>query len=193
MTKPGSDPVWIPEAQYEYITAHVPIACVDLIPLSPEGLVGLIRRETYEGGQGWCLVGGAVRRNESLLDAVLRHATSDLEMRHPLDPAAVQRFQVFEYFTVRRRGALYDPRKHAISLTHVAVLKGSVSASAGGEALEFRWFTPASLQERGLERQTGTGFGFGQGRVVAEVLEALADDRLSRLPALDRARSATAG
>ena len=57
---------WIPQAEYDLILARVPIVCVDLIPLSADQppRIGLVERETYEGGKGWCLVGGAVLRNE---------------------------------------------------------------------------------------------------------------------------------
>ncbi len=154
----GAGDRWIASADYEFIAARVPIVCVDVILLSsdPEPKVGLIYRNTYAGRKGWCLVGGAVLRNESLTAAVARHARSTLGYSVELDMASLQLLGVIEYFTERDRGGFYDPRKHAISLTYLARCAG-VSLPQG-EALDFRWFNPSQLAN--LE------YGFGQGALV---------------------------
>src|SRR6266480_4272533 len=97
----GAGDRWIPEREYEFIRANVPIACVDFIPLSFGSLpmVGLIRRETYDGCQGWCLVGGAVLRDEPLWAAVERHLHATLGDEAHIEMGTLHLLEVAEYFT----------------------------------------------------------------------------------------------
>lgn len=166
MNQPGDrGDDWIPQEEYERIQARVPILCVDLLPLQPStGAVGLIRRETYGGNEGWCLIGGAVKRNEDLLAAIARHVDSTLggDVEHEL--SSDEPLVVAQYFTEARAGRLHDPRKHAVALSYTGTLHGDPQPQ--GEAIEFRWFGPDELDT--------VHFGFGQGDVVGELLNRLA-------------------
>lgn len=129
----SADPVgagdrWIPQAEYALILARVPIVCVDLIPLSGDQppRVGLIERETYENGKGWCLVGGAVLRNEPLTEAVRRHLCATLGDDVSVDAETLHLVDVIQYFTAPGLGEFYDPRKHAVSLTYAGRCSGRV-------------------------------------------------------------------
>lgn len=160
----GAGDRWIPEEQYQFIQRSVPIVCVDVLlsPKSDDSVVGLIHRETYDGGFGWCLVGGAVLRNETLIDAVERHVTATLGPKLVMDRRSAELRTVIEYFSDRRVGQFHDPRKHAVALTFVASCEGE--ADPTGEALAFEWFKIDDLTE--------VQFGFGQGGAVARVLAA---------------------
>lgn len=159
--RPRFDESLIPAAEYDSIQARVPILCVDLLPVSPEGSeVGLIRRETYDDGEGWCMVGGAVKRNEPLLSAVARHVASTLGGDVSYELPTPQPHFVAEYFSEAKTGELFDPRKHAVALTYAAEIRGE--PQPGGEALEFSWFARDQLD--------AIPFGFGQGEVVRAVL-----------------------
>lgn len=160
---------WIPEAKYREILARVPIVCADVLlsPASDPDLVGLIKRKTYDGGVGWCLVGGAVLRDESLDHAVVRHVRATLGADVSVDATTITLRTVAEYFTTPRDGRLVDPRKHAVALTYTATSTGSPEPL--GEALDFAW-TP-------IDALGDVRWGFGQGRVVQEVMEARAADR----------------
>ena len=80
-----SDGGWIDDDSWQYIQDHMPITCVDFIPVkrNRDGRIekiGLILRETpFDGRQLWCHLGGRVHIGESLADALTRHATSTLE------------------------------------------------------------------------------------------------------------------
>jgi len=163
----ANDPIgagrrWIPESEYEYIRANVPIACVDFIPLSHDWppMIGLIRRETYRGGQGWCLVGGAVLRDEPLLAAVERHVNATLGDDVHVDTATLHLLDIAEYFTKPGLGQFYDPRKHSVAPTYFGSCGGSIRPC--GEALEFRWF---QLEELPMRQ-----FGFGQEELVRRLI-----------------------
>lgn len=161
----NSDDRWIPSAEYDLIQARVPILCVDLLILDRgRKKVGLIRRETYDGGEGWCMIGGAVKRNECLLAAVERHVISTLGEEIAFDLLSPEPFTIAEYLTDADPAGLHDPRKHAVALTYAASCAGSPRPQ--GEALEFRWFDRGELSE--------VPFGFGQGIVVARLLEQVA-------------------
>jgi ADP-ribose pyrophosphatase YjhB (NUDIX family) len=163
----GAGNRWIPEEEYELIRARIPILCVDVL-LSPDGdpgQVALIRRNTYDGLDGWCLIGGAVLRNEHLAEAVDRHVAATLGGRVRVDRSTLELGTVIEYFTERGAGEFYDPRKHAVALTYSASCECIGEPEALGEALEFGWFKIDQLAE--------VNFGFGQGDAVARVLKKL--------------------
>jgi ADP-ribose pyrophosphatase YjhB (NUDIX family) len=163
---------WLTPQDYSFVRERVPILCVDVLlsPCSRSSAVGLIRRATYDGGDGWCLVGGRVLRDENLATAVVRHVAVTLGTELRLDPATLEMRAVAEYFTESRPGELHDPRKHAVALTYTAVCEGTPRPA--GEAFDFRWFDVGELGD--------VDFGFGQDRVVARVLGSS-----GRGPALD--------
>lgn len=169
MTDPvGAGDRWIPEEEYARIQLRVPILCVDVaLQSSDGGAVGLIRRATYGGGEGWCLVGGSVLRDEPLTSAVLRHVTATLGEGAALVDGTLRLRDVIEYFTDPDVGQFHDPRKHAVALTYSAVLHGEPVPC--GEANEFRWFRREDL--------AGVPFGFGQDGVLDRVLARIDADR----------------
>lgn len=158
---------WILDAEWTRIQRLLPIACADVLLTrsSSDGLeVGLILRDS-PGGQGWCLVGGRIRRNESIREAILRQLTSTLgdDVRCTLDEHPQPDF-VAEYFAVQREGELHDPRQHALGLTFALTVTGAINAK--GEAIEFRWFPVDELP-------SANEFGFGQRAVVQAILQRL--------------------
>jgi ADP-ribose pyrophosphatase YjhB (NUDIX family) len=158
----------LPEKDWEFICASVPILCVDVL-LSPKGdprQVALIRRTTYEGsGDGWCLVGGRVLRNEHLPAAVARHVAATLGPAVRVDQSTLELGAVIEYFSRRELGDFFDPRKHAVALTYSASCERTGELQHHGEALESSWFKIDQLSE--------VNFGFGQEKAVARVLSKL--------------------
>ncbi len=167
---------WIPEEEYKAILRRVPILCVDLLPLRPDGgAVGLILRETYDGRKGWCLIGGAVTRNKGLLTALRWHLRTTLGPNFLADLGQAHPVTTIEYFSNPNLGEFYDPRKHAVALTYAASCSGTPECQEEGEALDFRWVELDELSE--------VEFGFGQGRVVETVL--------AQLGLRDRRRSQT--
>jgi ADP-ribose pyrophosphatase YjhB (NUDIX family) len=165
MDRPNdSSDTWIPCDEYQQIQQRVPILCVDLLLLGPSAdAVGLIRRATYAGNEGWCLIGGAVGRNEALLSALARHVEDTLGPAVSYDLASLDPLAIAEYFTEPLAGQLHDPRKHAVALSYVGTLTGE--PHVGGEATAFRWFGRSELET--------VDFGFDQGRVVSRLLSRL--------------------
>lgn len=155
---------WLPPEDYSFVRERVPILCVDVLlsPCGESSAVGLIRRATYDGGDGWCLVGGRVLRDEHLSAAVARHVTATLGAGLCLDPATLEMRAVAEYFTKPSADQLHDPRKHAVALTYTAACEGIPRPT--GEATDFRWFDIGELG--------AVDFGFGQDAVVARALAA---------------------
>ncbi len=159
---------YLPGDVWDIVRESVPILCVDVL-LSPNDdpdQVALIRRATYPAaGDGWCLVGGRVLRNEHLPAAVERHVAATLGPSVRVDRSTLELGAVIEYFTQPGLGDFYDPRKHAVALTYAASCECAGEPQAQGEALEFGWF--------GLDRLSEVDFGFGQGEAAARVLKNL--------------------
>lgn len=145
-----TDPRRIPANEWRWTQRHVPIACLDFMPIRTTAsrleAVGLIMRDSPQG-PGWSLVGGRMFHNESTEAAAARHL--------PLNLGPAVRFRaldwhrpdfICQYFTERREGFPLDTRQHAISLTYLVELEGEISPV--NEAHEFRWFAPDALPER---------------------------------------------
>jgi len=146
---------WIPDDLFKTISGMLPIPCVDVMPVKRAKAgtqVGLIYRETPHQGRRWCLIGGRLRLNETLREAVRREIRSALGAGVRLDGTFGQPFAV-EYFSVRKGKALFDPRKHAISWTFPVEIRGKIRPA--NEALDFRWFGFSDLRAE-------KSIGFGQ-------------------------------
>jgi ADP-ribose pyrophosphatase YjhB (NUDIX family) len=157
-----ADDRWIPEDDYQFICARVPIVCVDLLPIF-RGHYGLIKRNTYSGMTGLSLVGGGVLLDEPLVDALQRHVYATLGPDAALMLATLRQVGVYQYFRQKREGQLHDPRKNAVSITYVGQVEGTLAPS--GEALDLRLFSFG-------ERPDLDAFGFGQGIVAYDCIEA---------------------
>lgn len=145
-----SDPHRIPAEEWRWAQRHVPIACLDFMPVRFESerlsAVGLIMRDSPQG-PGWSLIGGRIYHNESTEAAAAWHL--------PLNLGPAARFRVVDwhrpdfvcqYFTEPRSGYPLDTRQHAISLTYLVEIDGEIAPV--NEAHEFRWFDPERLPER---------------------------------------------
>src|SRR5580700_7764167 len=152
----GAGDQWMPDEDYEFIQARVPILCVDVLlaPNDDPRQVGLIRRAAPDG-DAWCLIGGRVLRNERLAAAVERHVAATLGTGVHVDRSTLELAAVIEYFTERGADGFYDPRKHAVAITYAASCECIGEPEALGEAFEFAWFKIDQLSE--------VSFGFGQG------------------------------
>lgn len=160
----GAGDDWIPEADYEFIVARVPILCVDLIPLSNDEppKVGLIERQTPDGYR-CCLVGGRVIRDEPLITAVQRHLHVTLGNAVNVDLATLQPLDVFQYFTRPDLGEFHDSRKHAVSLTYFGRCHGPIEVQKDdSEAMHFDWHPQ--------DRLPSLQYGFDQGGVIKRFL-----------------------
>jgi ADP-ribose pyrophosphatase YjhB (NUDIX family) len=166
----------LPEDVFQAIQKRVPIACVDVLALrnwpGKSTEVGLIYRDTPHQGRRWCLIGGRVYLNETFRFALDRHIYETLGRKvHWISKAPIQPLFVAEYLSKGVRGALYDPRQHAIASTFAVKIRGTIEI--GGEAFDFKWFHRNKLP-------TARSFGFGQSKVVEECLFRLDEQRIRR-------------
>ena len=159
---------WLSEQEYQRVRETVPIVCVDIIPvrLNDDGSIreiGLILRDTPHQGRRWCLVGGRVRKDETLAEAASRHLRETLgpSIQFHLEPDD-QPVYVSQYFPTRRPVGVIDPRQHSVAMNFVLPIAGNPAPA--GEAHDFRWFSRIGLP-------TPDEFGFEQDRVLLACLE----------------------
>jgi ADP-ribose pyrophosphatase YjhB (NUDIX family) len=159
----GASDRWIPDELYQQIQRSVPIVCVDLLPLSADlTSIGLILRDTYDGNQGLCLVGGAILFDEHIQEALARHLRATLGASVELDAESLRFESVYQYFVTPRTNELHDPRKHAVALVYSGVVHGQ--AAPAGEAHSFQYYRLDALPR-------ADAFGFGQDQVVHDILK----------------------
>lgn len=142
------EPSWrLTDGEYARVQQTMPIACVDAFAIRPSSSggvqVGLILRETFTDGLKWALVGGRLRRGETVQQALHREWRSAFgtglgDARVAAAPTVV------EFHPGTGIGGPYDPRQHALSLTYPVRVDHDLTAT-GVEALEFAWFDPADL------------------------------------------------
>lgn len=145
-----SDPRRIPAREWRWAQRHVPIACLDFMPIRvAEGrleAVGLIMRDSPQG-PGWSLVGGRIFFDEPAAEAAARHLALNLGegVRFRTRDWSEPDF-ICQYFTTPREGFPTDTRQHAISLTYLVEVDGEIAPV--NEAHDFRWFAPGALPAR---------------------------------------------
>lgn len=165
---------WIPEAEFSRIQKLIPIVTVDILPVStvidkgPPSLnnFGLILRETPNDGRRFCLVGGRLLYGEAIKSGILRQLKSTLgkEVRIVRDHISEGPDIVAQYFPSGNVPFLKDPRQHAIGLTYIIEIKGSIVSS--GEAIAFRWFKLDELPE-------ASSIGFQQFSLIESLVRRL--------------------
>jgi ADP-ribose pyrophosphatase YjhB (NUDIX family) len=166
-------PHWLSDQNWKFIQRTVPVCCVDVLPLQLGGAqrreitrVGLIFKRTCDHADRWCIVGGRLLRNESLAEAVKRQLRETLGSAVSVRAEDIQEpIHVAQYFSVRRKTGVFDPRQHAIGLTFCVPIRGTPRPR--GEAIAFEWFPPRSLPSPDT-------FGYRQDRVVKACLANLA-------------------
>lgn len=160
----------IPDAQWHKIENLIPIACVDVMPWQrlPGGALrlGLIRREDEIGRLRWNLIGGRVRIDETLAEALHRHIVETLGPSFQWSRSDFRSPEtVGEYLRTKDDDFGFDLRHHAIALAYTFECMGSVAV--GGEAVEFELFAPDSLPQR-------NEIGFQQASVIYRLAECAA-------------------
>ena len=154
--------------RWRWVERNFPIACVDLLPVrlhEDAEQIGLIFRDTPHQNRRWCLIGGRVNRGERLSEAALRLWRDALGDSLPFESFIRPEPRVVEYLPRSREpGQPHDPRKHAIANTYLVRTSGSGRAH-GTEALDFRWFSPTSIDSLAI--------GFGQEGVIRSLLPLL--------------------
>ncbi|HKJ36230.1 MAG TPA: NUDIX hydrolase [Solirubrobacterales bacterium] len=160
--------------RYAEIQREVPIACVDLLCAFPERAAAgepdllLIERRDAEDRSGMLnLVGGRIHHGESLEEAAMRHLHETLGDGVIAEPRDWGRPEWVAVYPHRDAGpGPYDPRQHSVSPSYLLRCSGVPRVEAGGEAEGLHFFAAA-------DPPPGDRFGFGQGDVVARLLEAL--------------------
>jgi 8-oxo-dGTP pyrophosphatase MutT (NUDIX family) len=105
---------------------------------------------------------------ETLVQALQRHLHATLHDASVTLDIDLQPHFIFQWFPTRvapTNGTPHgdDPRKHAVALCFALDITGNPSAVVGGEATEFRWFSPSDLP---------TDFWPGSRGVVERLLKA---------------------
>lgn len=166
MTK---NPNWLDASDWKWVQDTMPIACADAVPVRLGAdkktieQIGLIHRNTPHQGMRWCMVGGRMWRNESMVEAITRQLRETLgpKVQFEIDPHRQPDF-VVQYFTSRRPIGFVDPRQHAINLSFVIPVEGEIIAM--GEAESFKWFDAGALPP-------SDQCGFEQDAVIQECLK----------------------
>ena len=160
--------VWLPRPAYWLARQVLPIPCVDVLPYRSSDTgpkVGLIRRIGADRvTAGWALVGGRVMMRESLEEAIVRHLESTLGDALEIGAVDTSRpLHAAEYSPDGRPGGRVDPNKHAVALSYVLAIEGSVTPM--GEAVDFEWFRTDAVPEQ-------DAFVYSHGSVVTALISA---------------------
>ena len=178
---------WIPDGLWRTIQSSVPIVCVDAVPVrlttNPDGhrviiSIGLIRRavpdpfgepdvSSVTGRSGWGIVGGRMRHGATLAEELGRQVRETLgpeAVATPIDATNPTYVAQYSPHGPDDRFDAADPRQHAIGLTWVVTLAGTLSPQ--GEATGFDWFPVDALPPP-------AAFGFGQENVVRACIRRL--------------------
>lgn len=146
------NPERLTRAEYRFVTATMPIICVDVIPVREQQnqvQLGYITRATGCQKDKAALIGGRVVKNEHLSEAIGRHLNEAFAIGefafHPSNCEG-RPFFVAQHAHATESGDLdaFDPTKHSIAMTYLIEMADPSLALMNGEASAFHW---ASLDE----------------------------------------------
>lgn len=128
---------WLSDREYELITKKTPIPTVNLVIIRQNmnrwEVLLLIRKIGYGSGS-WCIIGGRVRMDESIKQAINRHAR-DLGVKVKIISPFERNFPCF----IDDRNT-QDETKHPISMVYpVKIVSGKIR-DEGMEYKGYKWF-----------------------------------------------------
>lgn len=131
---------WVTDDEWETIVSNVPIVSVDLVVLTPNGVV-LGRRVNEPAKNRWFVPGGRVEKGEHLEDAVHRVAREELGAQVEIE----KRLGVYEhlYETADVSGA---GGKHYVPVGFV-VMTDKTRFDTGDQHADIRTFPSTELPE----------------------------------------------
>ena len=154
-------PGWLDPERLEDVRGRVPMVYVEAVPVRVDHLgrvtrVGFLLRPQADGTLSREVVSGRVMLGETVREALWRHLTKDLGPdADPQLPPTAAPFTVAEYFPDADRGALHDPRQHAVALCYVVPIDGEAAPSQ--DALEFAWLTPGEVADPAVAAELSPG------------------------------------
>ena len=90
--------MWLPDETFKSIIQHTPLISIDLIVRNEQGHVLLGKRVNAPAKGYWFVLGGRVRKNETLDDAFVRLVREELGIESGVTRADAKFLGVFEHF-----------------------------------------------------------------------------------------------
>ncbi len=156
MNKPGH----LSDELYKTVTDNMPISCVDMIPVRQVGdeyQVGVITRATGSQKGLLAVLGGRIKKNEFVADAMARHLQESFGdgIGYRLLPAnpieRPFRLQEYAHADSAEPPLCFDPSKHSVALNYLITLVGEPVPT--NEASEFHWLTESEVPEHAAYNQ----------------------------------------
>lgn len=130
-------PFWLSDQEYQLVTKKTPIPTVNLVIIRQEintwEILLVIRKTGYAKGN-WCIIGGRVRIQETLAEAIERHA-KDLNVKVKIISPFEPNFPAF----IDDRN-IQDETKHPISMIYPAKIVSGKLRDEGIEYKGYEWF-----------------------------------------------------
>ncbi|HMS92581.1 MAG TPA: DUF4916 domain-containing protein [Candidatus Saccharibacteria bacterium] len=168
--KSSDEFIYLNNNLYRKISSHIPIICVDIVPVKQVKKVwkiGIIKRATGKEAGKLAILGGRIALNETIPEAIKRHLFRDLNI-HKFNFYQIndtqKPFYVQQYFlgSESRKPYGFDPTKHAIALTYLVTI--NEEPIPRDEASAFSWID---------RNQIPTKPAFNQDTVMQEVFNYL--------------------
>ncbi|HVE80964.1 MAG TPA: DUF4916 domain-containing protein [Candidatus Dormibacteraeota bacterium] len=144
----------------DYLKAikSVPIICVDVVPvrfIDDKPQIGIITRQTGPFAGSAAVVGGRVRKDETITEAIARHLRHDLEIEffEFFRSNEATPFYVQQYFEEVESGSSYghDPAKHDIALNYLIEIQDDPKPK--NEASDFYWINESEVPKSGYRQE----------------------------------------
>lgn len=158
---------------YDLAVGVLPVICTDIIPVKKvdDGYeIGVISRATGSQKGKLALLGGRVRKDQSIKDAISTHLKNDLGVvkwsfynNSENNPFFVQ--QYFQTESAKDNQG-FDPSKHAIALTFLVTIQDDPKPA--NEADSFIWITGENIP---------SVTAFNQGVVMQKAFDFLSEDK----------------
>jgi 8-oxo-dGTP diphosphatase len=119
----------IPQDVYDVVVRSMPIPCVDVVPVSADGQVLLVRRRKEPAAGHWWFPGGRVHHGERRDAAARRKLLEECG----LDAVGLEQGATFELFFAG------DPPVHGITTVYVALVAALEAPTLDAHSADARW------------------------------------------------------
>ncbi|HDY72638.1 MAG TPA: NUDIX domain-containing protein [bacterium] len=123
----------IKQSLYKKIQEVLPICCVDLIIKNGKGEFLLVKRKNRPAKGQWWVVGGRVKKGETLERAALRKAKEEVGLNVILEK------QLGAKETIFKKG-IFGENIHTINVIFLANIKGKKKIKLDSQSTDYRWF-----------------------------------------------------
>ena len=112
----------------------MPIPCVDLVIIDRKKFL-MVKRKNQPAKGKWCIPGGRILKNETLLQAATRKIKEE---------TGLKKFKIVKFLTTKdffSKGSAFGPSTHTVDSIFIVSAPSNQKLKADDQSSDIRWFS----------------------------------------------------